>query len=218
MSLAEALDILPPGGLFMQWGGAALPALRLAPAALAAGARRAWHVEALPPAHPAWEELCTACGPNRDRLVLLPGAPTDQAELPVVDVLALMQLFHEADPLLWLHLAAPRAQRRLLLGTVLIPAAEAGLAPDALIPGTDVQDPRLSGIRRVLEGRGIRLPQFDSPPAGRDSAGRPLWEGMWHWFMTEGALTALVESQGFRIVALRPVWLDLGVLAICDRA
>jgi hypothetical protein len=212
---------ITPGRTWFQHGGIEHAALALSAVALRAGARWAVHAETQEGAPEAWEGLQQACRPFEDRLTTIIQDPHDGAALaqqvPVADIACVAHLFHMRDPYAVLYGAQRLARRHMVLGSCVIPADADGLRPGEQVAGRDVDDPRLAIVRRVLERRGIDLPQFHTPPDGRDRKGRPWWGGMWHWFQTEAALRAMIAAHGFRVTQRHATWEDVGLVLVVER-
>lgn len=124
-------------------------------------------------------------------------------------------LFHQEDPYRWVRRLAELAGERILLGTARLPEIP-GLIREGDMVNAMGDDPRLPEIRRQLEARGVRLPQFER-------LGRPTpWGGryvgaMWCWFLTAGAVEDMLRDNGFAAEARFPEWGDLAVTIAARR-
>lgn len=215
--LAEAA----PGLSWLQQGGLDHDGLCFTPHALRAGARRAFHAETEDWPAETWDTLLDACRPHEDLLTTLRQDPHDGAQLaarvPMVDIACVVQLFHRHDPYRALHNIARLARRHLVVASCVVPPDADGLHPGEQAAGSAPDDPRLQAARRVLERRGADIAQFRIPPHGIDAQGRPHWDGMWHWFQTEPALIAMIETQGWRVTRRHAVWEDIGLVLLAER-
>lgn len=205
----------------LQLGGLGNPGLQLIPAALAAGASRATHIEPVPRGPAAWAALRAACEGYGDRLTTLVQDPLDghalMRRLPRFDIVMCGQLFHERDPYLLLARLDNHATRHLVVASVRLPVEPGGLADGDAVPGYRPDDARLPLVRRALEARGVQLGQFQRAPDTVLDNGIANWEGMWNWFHTEAALRRLIEHFGWRITHAFPSWGDLGITLVGER-
>lgn len=209
------------GHSILQLGGLGNPGLEHIPAALAAGATRAVHMEPAPRGAALWKPLREACAAHGSRFSTLVQDPLDghalQRRLPRFDIICCGQLFHERDPYLLLERLSAHARRHFVVASVRIPVEPGGLADGEAVPGYRPDDPRLPIVQRTLEARGVMLGQFQRPPDSLLDGGMASWEGMWNWFHTETALRRLIEHFGWRITHAFPSWGDLGITLVGER-
>ncbi len=219
---AEWLTEHAPGLSILQLGGLGNPGLEHVPAALAAGAARAVHMEPVPRGHAQWAPLRAACAEYGERFSTMVQDPLDghamMRRVPRFDIVYCGQLFHERDPYLLLDRLSGHAARHLAVASVRIPLEPDGLAEGDAVPGYRAEDPRLPLVRRALEARGVMLGQFQRLPDAVLEHGISNWEGMWNWFHTEAALRQLVEHFGWRITHSFYSWGDLGITLVGERA
>ena len=218
---SDWLAALAPGRSVLQLGGLGNPDLEHIPAALAAGARRAMHMEPVPRRAAQWAPLRAACAPFGERFSTITQDPLDGhallRRLPRFDIVHCGQLFHERDPYLLLERLSGHATQYLAVASVRIPLDPDGLADGDAVPGYRPADPRLPAVRRALEARGVTLGQFQRQPDAVIEHGISNWEGMWNWFHTETALRRLVEHFGWRITHAFPSWGELGITLVAER-
>jgi hypothetical protein len=209
------------GRSVLQFGGLGNPGLEHIPAALAAGASRAVHMEPVSRGTAQWAGLRAACAAYPDRFTNMVQDPLDgpamRRRLPRFDIVLCGQLFHERDPYLLLERLSGHATRHLVVASVRIPVELDGLADGDAVPGYRLGDPRLAIVRRALEARGVRLDQFQRPPDAMLEGGIANWEGMWNWFHTETALRRLIEHFGWRVTHAFPSWGELGITLVGER-
>ncbi len=209
------------GGRFVQLGGLGWPALEMTPAVLAAGAAAAWHVEAPPATAAGFAALRARAGAHAARLTCvthdLHDGPALARLLPVADVVLVAQAFAMRDPLAVLHLAARHAGRVLAIESTVVPCDPHGLGRGAVVEAQCANPALLPAVRAALERRGVVLGQFDAPPDRHDARGMPLWDDMWRWFLTEGALLDMLDTLGWRVTARFETWGELGVLLAAQR-
>jgi len=217
----EWLAAHAPGRSYLQLGGLGNPGLEHAPAALAAGATAALHIEPAPRGAGQWAPLRQACAGFGERFTTMVQDPLDgyamMRRVPRFDIAAVGQLFHERDPYLLLDRVSGHAVRHLVVASVRIPVEPDGLAEGDAVPGYRPGDPRLPLVRRALEARGVMLGQFQRPPDALLENGHVNWDGMWNWFHTETALRRLVEHFGWRITHAFPSWGELGITLVGER-
>ncbi|RVT97490.1 hypothetical protein EOD42_06590 [Rhodovarius crocodyli] len=210
-----------PGWSLLQLGGLGHSLIEFCGPALRAGAALAVHAEPHAVTDTEWAGLRGRAGVAADDPALRTGAVdiTDSRALawewPRADVVVAAQLFAQHDPLPVLQTLSGFARRHLVIATNLLPP-EDGIEDGAMLPGF-LPDARLRAVEAILLRRGVGLVQFNTPPARLDPGGRAYWPGMWEWFMTRGALDAMLADLGWRVVAQQSVWLELGQVLIAER-